>query len=222
MLLTKHRIGPHNIDILSVFIGSMLGDGHAEKRGGSTRFTFKYGGGNAEYIQFLQNFFIQRGYCADKEMIKTRVINKKIGKTFYSYRFRTWSYCSLNWLYDMFYINKIKRIPDGIDQWLTPQAWAIWAMDDGGRDGGGFSFATQCFSKIDVIKLQQAILKNFGILCSIQNLKRKVQHITTENPEQFYHRLYIKKADFMQFREIVSPYFHVSMLYKLKINEKEL
>lgn len=27
-----YRIGPHNIDVISVIFGSLLGDGHAEKR----------------------------------------------------------------------------------------------------------------------------------------------------------------------------------------------
>jgi hypothetical protein len=35
----KNRIGPHNIDILSILFGSLLGDAHAEKKSG-TRITF--------------------------------------------------------------------------------------------------------------------------------------------------------------------------------------
>ncbi len=30
---SNQRVGPHNIDILSVIYGSLLGDGHLEKRG---------------------------------------------------------------------------------------------------------------------------------------------------------------------------------------------
>jgi hypothetical protein len=38
----KNRIGPHNIDIVSVLIGSMLGNGYACKRyREGTRFIFK-------------------------------------------------------------------------------------------------------------------------------------------------------------------------------------
>jgi LAGLIDADG DNA endonuclease family len=37
-----YRIGPHNRDIISIIFGSLLGDGHAEKRSdnGGTRISF--------------------------------------------------------------------------------------------------------------------------------------------------------------------------------------
>lgn len=48
--LSKNRIGPHNKDIISVIIGNLLGDGHGEKRVGSTRFTIHMGSPNVEYL----------------------------------------------------------------------------------------------------------------------------------------------------------------------------
>jgi ubiquinol-cytochrome c reductase cytochrome b subunit len=37
-----NRIGPHNIDVISIIIGSLLGDGHANSRTiEGTRFFFK-------------------------------------------------------------------------------------------------------------------------------------------------------------------------------------
>jgi hypothetical protein len=39
---SKDRIGPHDEDVISVFIGSLLGDCYAERRGGKgTNFSFK-------------------------------------------------------------------------------------------------------------------------------------------------------------------------------------
>jgi hypothetical protein len=35
------RIGPHNIDILSIIFGSLLGDSYAEKHGNGTRICFQ-------------------------------------------------------------------------------------------------------------------------------------------------------------------------------------
>jgi ubiquinol-cytochrome c reductase cytochrome b subunit len=39
---SEKRIGPHNLDILSIIYGSLLGDGHAEfrKQGKGTRISF--------------------------------------------------------------------------------------------------------------------------------------------------------------------------------------
>jgi hypothetical protein len=46
------KIGPHNIDIISIIIGSLLGDGHLEKRkqGLGTRIKFEQSSDNVEYI----------------------------------------------------------------------------------------------------------------------------------------------------------------------------
>jgi ubiquinol-cytochrome c reductase cytochrome b subunit len=48
----RKRIGPHNIDVLSLLIGSLLGDGHMEKDedGLGSRFTFFQSKCNGEYL----------------------------------------------------------------------------------------------------------------------------------------------------------------------------
>ena len=44
------RIGPHNLDILSILIGSLLGDGHMEKSVNGSRFCFYQAKVNGEYL----------------------------------------------------------------------------------------------------------------------------------------------------------------------------
>jgi LAGLIDADG DNA endonuclease family len=46
------RIGPHNLDVISVLIGSILGDTHLEKRkkGIGTRIIFEQSNLNVEYL----------------------------------------------------------------------------------------------------------------------------------------------------------------------------
>jgi hypothetical protein len=45
------RIGPHNIDIISLLVGSLLGDAHGERlASGSVRFTFKQSVIHKDYI----------------------------------------------------------------------------------------------------------------------------------------------------------------------------
>jgi len=56
----EERIGPHNEEILSIIIGSLLGDAHAERRSylsiskldkkGNTRISFHQGSPNVEYL----------------------------------------------------------------------------------------------------------------------------------------------------------------------------
>jgi ubiquinol-cytochrome c reductase cytochrome b subunit len=50
-----YRIGPHNKDVLSIIFGSLLGDGHAEKRqsGKGTRITFYQEHSHIEYMFYL-------------------------------------------------------------------------------------------------------------------------------------------------------------------------
>jgi len=49
---SNKRIGPHNVDILQVIIGSLLGDGHLEKRNKSigTRLIIEQTNKNVEYL----------------------------------------------------------------------------------------------------------------------------------------------------------------------------
>src|SRR3954471_18826495 len=51
-----YRIGPHNIDIISIVFGSLLGDAHAEKRlsGLGTRISFFQEGVHVQYLLYLQ------------------------------------------------------------------------------------------------------------------------------------------------------------------------
>ena len=44
------RIGPHNSDILSIFIGSLLGDGSLEKSLNGSRFVYSHAKLNGEYL----------------------------------------------------------------------------------------------------------------------------------------------------------------------------
>jgi hypothetical protein len=48
----EKRVGPHNIDIMNIFYGSLLGDSHAEKRekGNGTRLSFSQESKNKEYL----------------------------------------------------------------------------------------------------------------------------------------------------------------------------
>lgn len=165
------RIGPHNLDVISVLIGNMLGDGWAENRSHNTRFHIHMGSPNVEYLMWLHNFFSERGYCSSKKPQLKRNINKG-NKIYFSYKFRTWTYSSLNWIYHSFYNqNKVKIVPFNIQELLTPLTLAIWVMDDGGVHPSGLIFSTYCFDIDGVTLLQKALKNKFDIETTIQSRK---------------------------------------------------
>lgn len=83
----SQRIGPRDMDVLSVIFGSLLGDSYAEKRirGVGTRINFHQEDSHYQYILWLHNYFKMRGYCSDNiPILKTRLSQKgkirKVGR----------------------------------------------------------------------------------------------------------------------------------------------
>jgi ubiquinol-cytochrome c reductase cytochrome b subunit len=97
------RIGPHNLDTISIIIGATLGDTHLEKRSGGigTRIKFEQSSKNVEYLMWLHSYFSTRGYCNPKIPKLTKRI-KDTG-VFFHYNFNSYTFSSLNWLQEMFY-----------------------------------------------------------------------------------------------------------------------
>lgn len=210
-LNSYERIGPHNIDILSIIIGSVLGDGYLEKRKSDlgTRIRFEQCSRNVEYLMWFHNYLSIRGYCNSKKPT-LRIRIRKNEKIYFSYSTRTYSFTSFNWLRDMFYIfdltqNKWKKIvPINIGEYLTPLALAIWFMDDGSKKGSSVSIATNYFSEKEILFLSETIKTKYGIISS------KVSSGVNKG-----YSLYIHKNSLPLFSSIIKPYIVPSMYYKL-------
>ena len=199
------RIGPHNKNILEILFGSLLGDGHAEYRskGKGTRFTFYQEGSHVSYLLWLHDLLSESGYCSNRlPEIQTRLSVK--GKVRKIIRFRTWTYTSFNWIRSLWYVNNIKVVPSNIGAFLTPIALAIWIMDDGSKSNQGLKLSTNSFTYIECIFLTKVLYENF-------NLKASVQSAGVANQ----YSIYIWKESMPKLREIVLPYVHSSMKYKL-------
>lgn len=202
---SEKRIGPHDKDVISVLVGNLLGDGYAEKRKNSTRFQIHMSSRNAEYVFWLHKFFAVRGYCSAKKPVVKNQIGKK-NTVYFSIKFKTFSFSSLNYLYHRFYCenDKRKRVPTDIYKLLTPKALAIWIMDDGGKSGTGLKISTETFSLEDNLLLQKTFFEKFGIRPSIQHHKQK-------------YLLYFEKNDLLSLSYIVKPHMLLCMYYKLNI-----
>jgi hypothetical protein len=195
--------GPHNIDICSLIFGSVLGDSYGEKRNGSTRFILQQEESNVSYLMWFHQFLAKRGYCSPKKpKLQTRI--GPTGKVRFYFRVRTFSFASLNWIYDAFYSeNKIKGVPKDLS-WtlLTPLALAVWIMDDGTPVSAGLKIATHAFKEEDIL-----------FLCEVLNKKYNLYARPHRDKAQFV--LYIPKAGMPQLAQLVSPYIVPSMHRKL-------
>lgn len=96
-LKSTERIGPHNIDIISIIMGSTLGDTHLEKRnkGIGTRIIFEQSNKNVEYLMWFYNYFSSRGYCSS-QLPKLHIRIKQKGEVLYHYRVNSYTYSSFN------------------------------------------------------------------------------------------------------------------------------
>jgi ubiquinol-cytochrome c reductase cytochrome b subunit len=199
------RIGPHNVEIFSIIFGSLLGDAYAERRitGNGTRISFYQEGSHLSYLLWLHTKIVELGYCSSHiPSITTRLGKKGIVRKVI--RLHTWTYSNFNWIHDIWYVNGVKKVPSIIGQYLTPLAFCIWIMDDGGKLGQGLKLATNSFSYSDCLFLIKVLNDNF-------NIKSTVQKAGVSNQ---YH-IYIWKESMPLLREIVLPYIHPSMKYKL-------
>lgn len=207
------RVGPHNKEILDLIICGMLGDFWGDlikgKSINSVRFQIEQSIKNSAYIHYLSLYFYKKGYCARPVPILNHKNDTEIENRL-NYRLTLFSYTSLTWIYDSFYIklnNKtIKRVPDYISEYLTPMGLAHWIMQDGSHQKGqGINIATNCFT------FEECEFLAF-ILANKYNLKTSV--IKSGFPNQW--RISIWKRSMPELLEIVGPYFIPEMEYKIK------
>jgi hypothetical protein len=79
-------------------------------------------------------------------------------------------------------------------------------MDDGSADRSGFIFHTNNFSYKEVQLLIKVFKEKFDFYCSIH---------TKKNKNKIPYLIYIKADSLNKFINLVSPYIHNSMKYKL-------
>lgn len=207
-----NRLGVHNLNILSFIFGSLLGDGFAERHGKGTRICFQQEGTHSAYLLWSHKYLSDLGYCTP---ILPKITNRlgTHGKIRQILRFKTFTYSSFNWIEDCFYstgLNKrIKIIPSCIDEYLTPLALAIWISDDGAKLSSGIKLCTNSFTKAENLFLCELLFKKYNIKATIQLSGGISQNLTTQ------YIIYLHKSSMKTLANIILPYIHPSMKYKL-------
>lgn len=199
------RIGPHNQDVISVIIGSLLGDAYGNSRTPEgTRLCYRQSILHKDYLFWLYNFYLNKGYCSKLEPRKyTRNLN---GKKFYGYEFNTYTFRSFNWIHKLFYKKGRKYINPSLELYLTPLALAVLIMDDGCWTTSGVRIATNCFTLDEVALLKNMLYKLYHLDMTIQIIEQRPN-------------IYINKNSVNKLRCILLPYMVPSMKYKLGLKK---
>ena len=109
-------------------------------------------------------------------------------------------------MYNSLCINGRKTITKEFLNNFDELSLAVMFMDDGAKTTSSITIATNCFSEDELIILINFLKKRFNLTF----------HICSQ------HQIYLISKDFERFKEIVLPYMHEDLLYKLSLNHVNL
>ena len=118
------------------------------------------------------------------------------------------------WIYNLFYKKGKKIVPINIENFITPLTLAIWISEDGtfvpSTGGqGGVRIACNAFSLQEVKYLTNILQTKFNLDVTIQQIYLKNKYF-----------IYIKKNSIIDLENLILPYLHNSMYYKLGLQKK--
>nr|YP_010714066.1 LAGLIDADG homing endonuclease [Fuscoporia gilva]WDD39629.1 LAGLIDADG homing endonuclease [Fuscoporia gilva] len=167
----------------------------------NARFGFTQSILNKDYFLFLLSEL--SSLCSSKYR-EYSYLDKRTGKIYKSLNFWTKSLPVLTEFYNKFYFNKIKKVPTDLSL-LTPVALSHWIMQDGSRGScKGLYICTDSFTHEDIKHLVNFLKFKYKLSCSIHKVNGRF-------------RIYILVKSLPVIRELLIPYIHSSMLYKLGI-----
>lgn len=200
-----------------VIIGTLLGDAHLETstKGRTYRLLIEHSIKQKEYTDHLYEIFKPIVSTPPKEHIHQYTLACGAKRESKNIGFKTRVHSGLRYYGQMFYKDKVKRIPENIHKMLNPAVLAYWYMDDGslkGKDRSGKVLHTEGFTFSDVQILSDA-LKTLGVANNIHNQHRKVKNKEQvgENEEvelvyKDYKIIYITAAGDKVFTDLIRPY----------------
>jgi len=168
----------------------------------NARLGFAQSGDHAVYFWFV--FFSLSHYCFSYPILRIR---NRFGKQTIGLEFFTRSMPCMTELRCLFYPEGVKIVPHNIYELLTPIALAHLIMGDGSVQRHGLIICTNSYSVQDVVRLMNVLIIRYRLECKIRFLKKhnKIEYL-----------IYIQQGSMPSLLNIVSPFMHSSMLYKLK------
>ena len=198
----------NSIDINSIIIGILLGDGSLYRSSptANVRFEMSLGQKYEEFALELGDIF--KDYMSNP--VKALEIKGKT-KSYTNFRLKTKSLPIFTQYYDLFYkldeeSNKYKKIiPLNIDELMNSIVLAYLIMTDGNFDKGRnrVRIYTNCYTKEEVENLAFAINNKLGIYTGV----------LYDRNDQWILTIGAKYLNIL--RDNISKHFHKSMLYRI-------
>jgi hypothetical protein len=189
---------------LSVIVGLILSDGglsFANKISKNALLRFEQSLSHYMYFNFVFN--ILSHYCSSYPSYHERT---RKGRASFSISLFSRALPCFTELYNIFYVNGVKVIPDNIYALLTPVALAHLIMGDGvNYKGYGLALATESYSIKEIVLLMNVLTIRYNLNCSL--------HARYGDR----YRIYISSKSMAQLRSIVEPHMDRSMLYKINL-----
>ena len=192
---------PQQFDII---VGSLLGDARLECRSVgarceiTARLRIHHGDKQKEYVCWKYEQLKEFVLTPPRQIIW---VNPKRGLTEISWYFHTRSLRKFGILNQYFYDRK-KILPLYIEKLLSPQALAVWFMDDGSKTTSGGTISTHSFIKEDQHRILDFLKEKYGIRASL--VKDRAQW-----------KISLSNLAFAQLVSIIQPFIVPSMTYKI-------
>ena len=183
---------------LEIIYGSLLGDMSISKTKNLARISITQGGSHEDYFDFVCSKF--EGLLG--KISKEPRFDNRTKKWYNKFIVRFLAHKQYLSIYNLIYKNGVKTITQEWLNKLTPKSIAYWFMDDGSRSG---DLATNCFTLQEVELCQKWFKDKFNIDTRIRKIANKEQWL-----------LIICVNSRQNFDDLIRPYIHKSMLYKLK------
>ncbi len=192
-----------------ILIGIILGDGFLERLKITSNTRLKLDNTYPDQEDFVRKSRELLDSITNMEPKVLTRTNKKSNKVTQSIYFWTLTLPCLNHFHELFYKDKIKSIPNNIEELLTERGLAFWLMGDGyyRKDRGGVMICTDSFTLNDVELLVSVLINKFGLSATVTKRKENVYRI-------YIHK---KSVNHCVNRDLAEPYFISRMQYKLGI-----
>jgi len=195
----KLKLSPIQKEII---VGKLLGDAHLScfNTSPAYKLMIQHSLNQKAYVDWLYEHFKDWVLTPPKE--KDQIVR---GKLYKKYWFSTFSHVAFRFYGHQFYRDGKKIVPQLISHWLTPLGLAVWFMDDGSiksKHHRALILNTQCYAEPDLKRLQDVLLKKFGIQTKLR-------------PQKEGKQIYILSDTVEKFVSLIRPFMLPEMEYKL-------